>query len=142
VSPERLDWSATPPNRFPSFDEAFNARITRPHEHDDAMLRESVERNLMLMPDGTFTWRYDLEGLRAAIQGRDADHDWALLQHIRAPTLLVRGSDSQVLTSQLAQRVCRTIPDAELVEVAGAGHPVTRDQPTRFLAAIAPFLFE
>jgi pimeloyl-ACP methyl ester carboxylesterase len=142
VSPERLNWSTTPPNRFMSFEEALTARITHPHEHDDAVLRDSVERNLMLMPDGSLSWRYDLDGIRAGVQSRDADHDWALLQHIKAPTLLVRGADSNVLTSELAQRVCRSIPDAALIEIVGAGHPVTRDEPAQFLAAVVPFLLD
>jgi pimeloyl-ACP methyl ester carboxylesterase len=142
VSPERLNWSTTPPNRFTSFEEALTARITRPHEHDDPALRESVERNLMLMPDGGFSWRYDLDGIRGGMQSRDADHDWALLQDIKTPTLLVRGADSNVLTTELAQKVCRSIPDAKIIEIAGAGHPVPRDQPAPFLAAVVPFLFD
>lgn len=142
VSPERMNWSTTPSNRFASFDEALTARMTRPHEYDDPILRESVERNLMLMPDGTFSWRYDLDGIRAGILSRDADHDWDLLRQIKARTLLVRGADSNVLTHELAQRVCRSIPDSELIEVSGAGHPVPRDQPAGFLAAVSPFLFD
>src|SRR5262249_7132419 len=79
ISPERNNWPGTPPDRFASVEEAVTARVTDPREREDALLREMVERNLMLMPDGSLSWRYDLDGIRAGIQNRDADADWNLL---------------------------------------------------------------
>lgn len=142
VSPEVPSWSEPPRNRFDSLEDALADRLDPSRGKDETRLRESIERNLMLMADGTFSCRYDVEGIHADFENRDVEADWRLLEKITAPTLLVRGAASQLLTKELAARVCRSIPNARLVEVAGAGHPVARDQPALFLAAVAPFLFD
>jgi esterase len=130
-------------NRYASFEEALAARLPLFRGDSEPLVRESVERNIILMPDGTVSWRYDAEGMAAAGLGsRDTESEWRLIERIAAPTLLVRGAESEILTRALADRVCRTIPDVKLVEVPGAGHPVPIDQPALFLSAVLPFLFD
>lgn len=58
----------------------------------------------------------------------------------RCPVLLVRGSDSPMLTEEGAASFCRDLPDARAVVVANAGHHVHLDQPRAFLEAVLPFL--
>jgi pimeloyl-ACP methyl ester carboxylesterase len=53
-----------------------------------------------------------------------------------------RGDESDLFTPDLAERMCRAIPNARLVDIPGSGHPVPVDQPALFLAAVAPFLFD
>ena len=72
----------------------------------------------------------------------EADDQWPVLESITAPTLLLRGSRSDVLTSDDAERMVKAVPDARLVEIADAGHSIAVDQPSRFLGAIAPFLLD
>jgi pimeloyl-ACP methyl ester carboxylesterase len=131
-----------PPARFRSLEEALSARITRPREHTDAILRELVERSLVVNPDGFLSWRYDQEGLFATAGGRDPETYWRMLEQIKAPTLVIRGKESEAFTPELAQRMRDNISDSELVEIPDAGHPVPRDQPARFFAAVVPFLFD
>lgn len=140
VSPAVPEWREPVVNRFASLEEALAARLDPSRGQDETLLRESVERNLMLMADGTFSWRFDVEGIRESFRSRDGDGQWRLLEQITSSTLLVRGAESNLLTSELAARVCRAIPNARLIEIPGAGHPVARDQPALFLAAVAPFL--
>jgi esterase len=129
--------------KFASLDDALAARITSFRGDSEQFVRASAERNIMLMPDGTFSWRYDTEGMAAGgVGSRDTEGEWRMLERIAAPTLLVRGAESEILTRALADRVCRTIPDVRLVEVPGAGHPVPIDQPALFLSAVLPFLFD
>jgi pimeloyl-ACP methyl ester carboxylesterase len=141
VSPVIPRWTGTPRNRFVSPEDAFSERLDPSRGKDETVLQESVERNLMLMADGTFSWRYDVDGLHESFKNRDIEGGWRLLERITASTLVVRGAESNLLTPELAQRMCRAIANARLVEIPGAGHPVSRDQPALFLAAVASFLF-
>lgn len=59
---------------------------------------------------------------------------------LRCPTLLVRGSESMLLTSDAAQAFARELETARLIEIAEAGHHVLVDQPERLLAEIASFV--
>lgn len=56
---------------------------------------------------------------------------WELWDKVRCPTLLLRGSESDLLPDYTAQDMTRRGPKAELVEFAGIGHLpalMTRDQ--------------
>ncbi|XAH21810.1 alpha/beta hydrolase [Xylophilus sp. GW821-FHT01B05] len=50
---------------------------------------------------------------------------WALYDHIRAETLLLRGADSDLLAAATAQAMTGRGPQARLVEFAGVGHAPT-----------------
>lgn len=64
------------------------------------------------------------------------------LGRVACPTLLVRGSESTLLTREAAESFVARLPAARWVEVAGAGHHVMIDQPDRLLAVIRDFLHE
>ena len=64
----------------------------------------------------------------------------ALLEKISAPTLLLRGAESDVLARDMADRMVQTIPDCRLVEVPDAGHSIPLDNPTGFREAMREFL--
>ena len=64
---------------------------------------------------------------------------WQLYEQIKADTLLLRGAQSDLLSTQTAQAMQQRGPRARLVEFAGVGHAPTliaRDQ----LAVVADFL--
>jgi pimeloyl-ACP methyl ester carboxylesterase len=65
---------------------------------------------------------------------------WPHLSRIAAPTLIVRAALSPVLTADMAERMRASIPDVRMVEVPGAYHHVTLDQPERFVRAVEGFL--
>ena len=74
--------------------------------------------------------------LNASLTTEDAP---AKLQGIRAPTLLLRGADSDVLPRDVAREMLGRGPKAQLVEFPGVGHApalMARDQ----IAAIERFL--
>ena len=50
---------------------------------------------------------------------------WAAYDKIRCPVLLVRGSESDLLTPETAAQMTQRGPRAELVEFAGIGHAPT-----------------
>jgi pimeloyl-ACP methyl ester carboxylesterase len=64
---------------------------------------------------------------------------WQAWDRISAPTLLLRGADSDVLSPATALAMSERGPRARLVEFAGIGHAPTLVQPDQ-LAAVAEFL--
>jgi pimeloyl-ACP methyl ester carboxylesterase len=71
------------------------------------------------------------------------------LGEVRAPTLVVFGSDDRMIpnpvftggsTRRLAERGVAALPDARLVVLPGAGHTVHHDDPAGFNRAVADFL--
>jgi pimeloyl-ACP methyl ester carboxylesterase len=50
---------------------------------------------------------------------------WAAYDAIRAPVLLVRGSESDLLTRETAQAMTERGPRAQLAEIPGVGHAPT-----------------
>lgn len=61
-------------------------------------------------------------------------------ERIRCPVLLVRGSNSSLLTAVGARDLLAEIPDATLVEIPGAGHNVHIERPLEVLDAVSGFL--
>ena len=129
------------PERIGSEEEAVAlARRANPRA-PEAGLRERVRHAVRPLPDGGVEWKYD-KALRDMMrQGgrRDPIDLWEPLRRITAPTLLVRGADSDVLSTEVAKRMIDALPDGRLVEIAGAGHPVPMDQPESFARAVRDF---
>ena len=65
---------------------------------------------------------------------------WAAYDHITAQTLLLRGANSDVLTSATAQAMRARGPKTALVEFAGVGHAPTLIAPDQ-LKAVGVFIF-
>ena len=66
---------------------------------------------------------------------------WSMYDTITAPTLLLRGADSDLLSRQTAQQMCARGPHARLVEFAGVGHAPTLIAPDQ-LDAVSTFLLD
>ncbi|MCA9904159.1 MAG: hypothetical protein KC547_09895, partial [Anaerolineae bacterium] len=63
----------------------------------------------------------------------------AQLAQIQAPTLVIVGARNR-LSHKQAQQMAQTIPNANLVEIAAAGHGVNWDNTPAFNAAIRKFV--
>jgi len=86
--------------------------------------------------DGGWGWRFD-----PATHGERKPVDaWPLLGQITAPTLIVRGGLSPVLTAEIAERLRAGIRRASLVTIPNAYHHLTLDAPAEFTTALAQFL--
>jgi pimeloyl-ACP methyl ester carboxylesterase len=66
---------------------------------------------------------------------------WQLYDGITAPTLLLRGEDSDLLSLATAQQMTQRGPRAQLVEFAGVGHAPTLIAPDQ-LRVVTDFLLE
>ena len=83
-------------------------------------------------------------GVRAATPESAAQGEamlWYLYDAISAPTLLLRGADSDLLSLATAQEMTRRGPKAQLVEFAGVGHAPTLIAANQ-IDTVASFLLE
>ncbi len=109
-------------------------------------IRSSLRHSLMQRPDGRWTWKYDpvLRDPARRTQRQNAREDpasrWELWERIACPTLIVRGQQSDVLSSEVAERMLERNANSRLVEVANAGHRVPGDNPVAFEEAVLAFL--
>jgi pimeloyl-ACP methyl ester carboxylesterase len=105
-------------------------------------LRSAVERgvrhNARRLPDGRWTWRYDLFGERPASVG---DHTglWDDVSAITVPLLLVLGADSPFTGDEDVAEFRRRLPAASVEVVPDAGHAIQSDQPLALAHQISDF---
>ena len=99
------------------------------------------------LPQGGWTLHYDpaLAKPVHALTPEAAQHGeallWQLYDQISAPTLLLRGAESDLLTPEVAQAMQQRGPRAQRVDLPGVGHAptlVADDQ----VAAVASFLLK
>jgi pimeloyl-ACP methyl ester carboxylesterase len=130
------------PERFETLEEVVAYQRANAPLYTEAMLRHRAQHAVRALPGGGFTWKYD-RALRDAIrQGRmrtpaDLWPQWAAIQ---CPTLLVRGSESDILTDEIAKLMLDRLAHARLAVVPNAGHTVPGDQPAVFQALLREFL--
>jgi pimeloyl-ACP methyl ester carboxylesterase len=133
---------AAAPEHFATLDDALAFQRACNPLYTERLLRERVQHGFKPVPGGGLTWKYD-RGLRELVRGglwNDPIDLWPAWRAIRCPTLLVRGSESDILSADIAKAMIETQPLAQLAEVAGAGHSVPGDRPQAFLALLRDFL--
>jgi pimeloyl-ACP methyl ester carboxylesterase len=138
---ERIQQGVRAIDVFDDPEEAVRAARAANPRPPDVELRHRILNNLKQTDDGRWTWRYD-KALRSGDRPPRPDPEliWPLLSRITAPTLLVRGAESDVLSRETAARMVQTIPNCRVVEVPDSGHSVPLDNPPGFLAAVQQFL--
>lgn len=113
-------------------------RRPRPAQND------GLRKNLRAGPDGRLHWHWDpkfqsnvgADAQLMAISRRMGN----AARHISAPTLIVRGKRSDVVTKEGVEHLHQLIPHAECVDVEDAGHMVAGDRNDIFNAAVERFL--
>jgi pimeloyl-ACP methyl ester carboxylesterase len=141
IPPDRLDMmhasGRRPLRRHPTAEAAVAAFRLRPRETvADPALLAHIARAGIVERDGGWVFRFDPE---TSARRRPVDA-WTLVGKIKAPTLIVRAELSPGLAGGAAERLRDAIPNARLVQVPGAYHHLTLDQPQRFVDALERFL--
>jgi esterase len=96
--------------------------------------------------DGQWGWKMDPAYIRQRVEhGPPARPPlWPALQALSCPTLVVWGTESDVLSEAQARHMVDVLPRGELVRVPGIGHAATLVEPVvlaaldRFLGHVAP----
>lgn len=138
------DFMRGKPEGFASVEEAADAVSRylpdRPRPKDVSGLR----RNLRPGPDGRLHWHWDPKFLDSRLQddtGNPARFEDAAAR-VAVPMLLVRGGNSDVVGADEAGALLRVAPQAQAIDVAGAGHMVAGDRNDVFSSAVADFLIK
>jgi pimeloyl-ACP methyl ester carboxylesterase len=99
-----------------------------------AELLEALRWAVRPDPAGGVRWKFDpAVGAAARVDAgalaAAALTWWAGLAAVPGPVLLIRGAGSDILTPEAAAEMQRRRPDLVRVDVPGAGHPPTLDEP-------------
>lgn len=129
---ERADWS------FASRAEALEARRLTAMLAPDELLEEELDDHLVHDDDGRWRFRY-LQSAVVAGYGELAQHppDWEL---VRVPTLLVAGTESEVVPHVVVDVLRHELADLLEVVVVPGGHIVLWDAYEQTAEAVARFL--
>lgn len=84
---------------------------------------ELARHTVATTPEGDYRYIYDPAISEGYHRGSEQDIDlWHVWDKITCPTLVLRGTVSDILLEDTAQRMTRTGPRAQLIEFAGCGH--------------------
>lgn len=125
---------------FASPEEAA-ARVNDYLPHRPPRSGDSLRPSLRQGSDARWYWHWD-PAFRNGTRSGDTTFRRmdAAASNIQVPTLLVTGGDSEVVTSEAAQRFLRSLADGHWVEMPGATHMVAGDANTAFSAAVMDFI--
>jgi pimeloyl-ACP methyl ester carboxylesterase len=107
-----------------------------------------LAKNVRQRDDGRWYWHWDPAFVSGKFGSSDETRSSVLdsnrledaARSLTIPTLLVRGRMSDLLSEEGAQALLDLVPQARLVDVAGAGHMVAGDRNDLFNDAVATFL--
>jgi esterase len=131
------------PEMFASVEEAMA------YHHDDAgkpARRERWQAFLKKTGEG-YTLRRDLyyrDNFKRALEGTPSPAPqflWPMLGEMTVPTLVIRGSDSDMFAAETMDRVRATNPRAKMVQITGS-HDLAGDNPDGLARAVSNFLAE
>jgi pimeloyl-ACP methyl ester carboxylesterase len=154
------------PESFATLEEIMDATVASDPMRAASSLRRGVVHNTRQLPNGRWVWRSDrrtrdAEGYALRADGsrlepgeavddparRDIDRTvplypelWDDVSALKAPTLLVVGSRSQVVDDADQAEFLRLQPEASIVTVDGAGHRVQGDQPVALAGLLESFV--
>jgi pimeloyl-ACP methyl ester carboxylesterase len=90
---------------------------------------------------GDVVWRSSHDALASIMSSASRGDLWDALHEIRCPVLLVRGTRSNVLSAEVAQRMIAALAHGRLIEL-DAGHNVALDRPEELADAVVAFARE
>ena len=138
---ERIRQFRQLPDELDSFEE-FAQRIQqytgRSREQTIGALKYSIRQR----PDGKWTWKYDKLMRTPGRRERSwtPEQLWECVNRIDCPTLVLRGSRSDLFLEETMNRMQQAIPDCVTVTIPGAGHLVQGDNPVDFVVAVRDLL--
>ncbi|MDW6093757.1 alpha/beta fold hydrolase [Vibrio rhizosphaerae] len=90
--------------------------------------------------DGKVTWKHDQQGIAEARLTIEPIDLWPAFRAIACPTLLIKGGDSDFLSSQTVADIMASTDWVQTVQIDHASHYVHDDQPEKFNAAVVRFI--
>jgi pimeloyl-ACP methyl ester carboxylesterase len=143
-------YAASVPERFPDLAAATDWALAQypwlerlSSEGVTDAIRWAVRRE----PDGAWRFKFDPEIGRAPRPTPEAAHAasqawWAALEALQCPVLLVRGSETDILSHEVAASMEMRQPRLRRVDIPGVGHAPTLAEPSAVAALDAFYLTE
>ena len=130
------------PPQFDNFEAALAHVQSGNRFASEPVMRRRLSGQTQAMPDGTIGWKFDPAIREQRINGTAAPSVdlWPALENITCPTLVVRGTETDLLTKETAQQMVDTLAQGSRVEIERAGHMVFEDNPVDFIAAVKGWL--
>ena len=125
------------PDVFASVDEA----MTYHHEDLGDATRRARWEAFLKKTDAGYVLKRDLhfrDNFKRALEGNPTPAPqflWPMLGEMTIPTLVIRGSDSDMFAAETMDKVRATNPRAKVVEIAGS-HDLAGDNPQGLVAAV------
>lgn len=126
------------PESFGSEEEAISYMKKLETRHSDEFVRYQVKYALKQDDKGKLTFKYD-KALRST-ELRSPAWLWEYVSQVVCPTLLVHGTESDMLATEVAKTMGGNLAFGSVVDVEQAGHSVPGDNPQAFEAAVNEFL--
>jgi pimeloyl-ACP methyl ester carboxylesterase len=131
------------PREFGSWSEARAYwRKSRPML-GEAAIEQRMSESLRENAEGRIVWRYDSEGIsriRLNPDPRRVVDLWPVVERLRVPTLVIRGSLSDFCPAETVGRMAERNSHIQSATVAGASHYVHDDAPALFAGLVGRFL--
>ena len=127
---------------YDSFEDLIEAqKRSNPLCPEDVLRRRTTYQSKVL-PNGKIGWRYDLEVRQQWREDRRPVPEdlWPYVANIPCPTLIVRGTESDILPVSVAERMTQVMAQAEVVEVERAAHMVMEENPDKFTQVVKEWL--
>ena len=129
------------PDELDSFED-FAQRVQEYTGRSREQVLGALQYSIRQRSDGKWTWKYDkvMRGPDRNESGWSPQQLWECVRKIDCPTLVVRGSRSDLFHDETMQRMQKSIAECSTVTISGAGHLVQGDNPAEFVAAVQGFL--
>ena len=130
------------PKLFASWEEATDYwKKIRPELTKPALERR-LNSSMQVLENGTVSWIWDISGVLNHMKNgpKGTDDRWDYVKAITCPTLVIRGSESEILSQEIAARMSNVNPHISWVEVPEAGHAVHADNVDSFNSKVSAFL--
>jgi non-heme chloroperoxidase len=130
------------PDGYASLDEVADAIAEYTQHRSRARDLGSLKKNLRLGENGRWYWHWDprFMGADGPAEIVDRQRLFAAARRLAFPTLLVRGRESDILSDAGVREFLSHLPNAQYVDVGGAGHMVAGDRNDAFTEAVREFL--
>ena len=130
------------PPQFDNLEDALAHVQTGNRFASEAVMRRRLGGQTYETSDGKIGWKFDPAIREQRINGTAAPAAdlWPAMERISCPTLVVRGTETDLLTEETARQMIDTLAQGDLVEIERAGHMVFEDNPADFIAAVKNWL--
>ena len=129
------------PDELDSYQE-FATRVQEYTGRSPGQVLGALKYSIRQRPDGKWTWKYDklLRTPGNRPESWTPEKLWECLGCIQCPTLIIRGSESDIFFPEVLERMLQVIPQSTSAVVPRVGHLVAGDNPADFLKALCTLL--